>query len=99
MQTGLPDIAEDIVRECIAVMERFHAGRISKVEAIVELYESIPGHSEYKPFVRVLDVYVCILNNFEESWHKARNQGETYQAPSEAEEPEEGGEGGKEMSG
>ena len=73
---GLLDIAKDIVRACITVMERFHAGRITKVEAIVELYESIPGHSEYEPFIRALDVYVHILNSFEESWHKARNQGD-----------------------
>ena len=46
--SGLPDITEDIVREYITITERFCAGRITKVEAIVELYESIPGHSCYR---------------------------------------------------
>ena len=64
----------------------------------MELYESIPGRSEYKPFVRALDAYVRILNSFEESRHKARNQGETYQTPGEADEPKEADEGAEEAS-
>ena len=96
--SGLLDIAEDVARECIAVTERFCAGRISEAEAFMELYESIPGQSEYEPFVRALDAYVCILDSFEESWHKAINQGETYQTPGEADEPEEADEGAEEAS-
>ena len=64
----------------------------------MELYESIPGWSEYKPFVRALNTYVRILDSFEESRHKARNQGETYQMPGEADEPEEADEGAEEAS-
>ena len=51
----LLDITKDITRECIAVTERFHAGRISKAEDFMELYKSIPGWSEYDPFIRALD--------------------------------------------
>ena len=97
--SGFPDIAKDAVRECITITERFHARRISKVGVFMELYELIPGQSEYKPFVRALDVYVHILNSFEESWHKARNQGKTYQVLGEADEPKEADKGGKEASG
>ena len=98
LQHGLPDITEDVVRECIAVAERFHAGRISKAETFMELYELIPGWSEYEPFIRALDVYVHILNSFKESWHKARNQGETYQVPGEADKSKEVDEGEEEVS-
>ena len=65
----------------------------------MELYELIPGRSEYEPFVRALNVYVHILNSFEDSQHKARNQGETYQAPGKADEAEEVDKGGQEASG
>ena len=71
--SGLLDITKDIARECIAVTERFCDGRITKAEAIVQLYKLIPGCSEYEPFIRALNTYICILNSFKESWHKARN--------------------------
>ena len=97
LDTGLLDITKDIARECIAITERFCAGRISKAEAFVEHYELIPGRSE--PFIRALNMYIHILDSFEESQHKARNQGETYQVPGEADEPEEADKGSKEVSG
>ena len=63
-EQGQPSHGPDIAEKCVEITERYRAGTITKVHAILELQGSIPHDSE-NTYLETLGAYIRILDNFE----------------------------------
>ena len=56
--------ASDVTETCVGITEKYRAGTISKVGAILELQSTIP-HDVETTYLDTLGAYIQILDNFE----------------------------------
>jgi hypothetical protein len=57
-------LSSETTRQCIAITERFRAGTLAKVSAILELQSTIP-HNDEPTHLKALGAYLRVLDNFE----------------------------------
>jgi hypothetical protein len=57
-------LSSEVTRQCIEITERFRAGTLAKVSAILELQSTIP-HDDEPTHLKALGAYVRVLDNFE----------------------------------
>ena len=54
----------NVTKECVEITERFRAGTITKVSAILALQRTIPQETE-TTYLEALGAYLRVLGNFE----------------------------------
>src|ERR1700683_5204791 len=57
-------LSSEVTRQCIEITERFRAGTLAKVSAILELQSTIL-HDNEATHLKALGAYIRVLNNFE----------------------------------
>jgi hypothetical protein len=89
-EQGGPSPDADVTARCVEITERYRAGTITKVSAILELQTTIP-HEVEETYLEALAAYLRVLDNFKRIRERVIPGGESRNREDDGEPGDDGG--------